>query len=86
MATSFLIFLVRDCIPHTRKYGVSEAIGNKKYQKKAFDYRMKKLTPIVKDSFGKAADQLSTKVRPKKRYKTLLQETQLIQNKSLVLV
>ena len=32
---------------------------------------MKKLTPIVQDSFGKAADQLSTKVRPKGiRYKT----------------
>ena len=43
---------------------------NKKYQKKAFDYGIKKLTPIVQDSFGKAMDQLSTKVRPKKRYKT----------------
>ena len=52
------------------RYGVSEAMRNKKYQKKAFDYGMKKLTPIVQDSFGKAADQLSTKVRPKKRYKT----------------
>ena len=52
------------------RYGVSEAMRNQKYQKKAFDYGMKKLTPIVQDSFGKAADQLSTKVRPKKRYKT----------------
>ena len=53
------------------RYGVSEAMRNKKYQKKAFDYGMKKLTPIVQDSFGKAADQLSTKVRPKGiRYKT----------------
>ena len=53
------------------RYGVSEAMRNKKYQKKAFDYGMKKLTPFVQDSFGKAADQLSTKVRPKGiRYKT----------------
>ena len=53
------------------RYGVSEAMRNKKYQKKAFDYGMKKLTPIVQDSFGKAADQLSTKVRPKGiKYKT----------------
>ena len=53
------------------RYGVSEAMRNKKYQKKAFDYGIKKLTPIVQDSFGKAADQLSTKVRPKGiRYKT----------------
>ena len=53
------------------RYGVSEAMTNKKYQKKAFDYEMKKLTPIVQDSFGKAVDQLSTKVRPKGiRFKT----------------
>ena len=52
------------------RYGASELMRNKKYQKKAFDYGMKKLTPIVQDSFGKAADQLSTKFRPKKRYKT----------------
>ena len=53
------------------RYGASELMRNKKYQKKAFDYGIKKLTPIVQDSFGKAADQLSTKVRPKGiRYKT----------------
>ena len=53
------------------QYGASELMRNKKYQKKAFDYGMKKLTPIVQDSFGKAVDQLSTKVRPKGiRYKT----------------
>ena len=52
------------------RYGASELMRNKNLQKKAFDYGMKKLTPIVQDSFGKAADQLSTKVRPKARYKT----------------
>ena len=32
---------------------------------------MKKLTPFVYDTAGKAIDQLSTKVRPKKKYKTV---------------
>ena len=31
---------------------------------------MKKLTPFIEDSVGTAMDQLSTKVRPKKKYKT----------------
>ena len=31
---------------------------------------MKKLTPFIQDSVGTAMDQISTKVRPKKKYKT----------------
>ena len=31
---------------------------------------MKKLTPFIYDTAGKALDQLSTKVRPNKKYKT----------------
>ena len=46
------------------RYGVSEAMRNKKIQKKAVNYGINKLTPFIQDSFGKAADQLSTKVRP----------------------
>ena len=32
---------------------------------KAVDYGMKKLTPFIVDTAGKAMDELSTKVRPK---------------------
>ena len=43
---------------------------NKKLQKKGVNYAINKLTPFIQDSVGSALDQLSTKVRPKKRYKT----------------
>ena len=43
---------------------------NKKLQKKAVNYGINKLTPFIQDSVGTAMDQLSTKVRPKKKYKT----------------
>ena len=43
---------------------------NKKLQKKAVNYAINKLTPFIQDSVGTAMDQLSTKVRPPKKYKT----------------
>ena len=52
------------------RYGASEAMRNKKLQKKAVNYGINKLTPYIQESFGSAMDQLSTKVRPKKKYKT----------------
>ena len=52
------------------RYGASELMRDPKLQKKAVDYGMKKLTPFVYDTAGKALDQLSTKVRPKKKHKT----------------
>ena len=52
------------------RYGASEALRNKKLQKKAVNYGINKLTPFIEDTAGKAMDQLSTKVRPKKKYKT----------------
>ena len=52
------------------RYCASELLRDKKLQKKAVDYGMKKLTPLVYDTAGKAIDQLSTKVRPNKKYKT----------------
>ena len=52
------------------RYGASELMRGPKLQKKAVDYGIKKLTPFVYDTAGKALDQLSTKVRPKKKYKT----------------
>ena len=52
------------------RYGASELMRNKKLQKKAVNYGINKLTPYIQESVGSAMDQLSTKVRPKKKYKT----------------
>ena len=52
------------------RYGASLALRNKKLQRKAVNYGISKLTPLIQDSVGTAMDQLSTKVRPKKKYKT----------------
>ena len=52
------------------RYGASEALRNKKLQRKAVNYGINKLTPFIQDSVRSAMEQLSTKVRPKKKYKT----------------
>ena len=52
------------------RYGASELMRNKNFQKKAVNYGISKLTPFIQDSVGTAMNQLSTKVRPKKKYKT----------------
>ena len=52
------------------RYGASELMRNKSLQKKAVNYGISKLTPFIQDSVGTAMDQLSTKVRPKNKYKT----------------
>ena len=52
------------------KYGASELMRNKNVQKKAVNYGISKLTPFIQNSVGTAMDQLSTKVRPNKKYKT----------------
>ena len=52
------------------KYGASELLRNKNFQKKAIDYGISKITPFIQDSVGSAMDSVSTKIRPKKRYKT----------------
>ena len=52
------------------RYGASELMRNKKLQKKAVNYGINKLTPFIQESVGSAMDQLSTKVRPNKKYKT----------------
>ena len=43
---------------------------NEKLQKKAVNHGINKLTPLIQDSVATSMDQLSTKVRPKKKYKT----------------
>ena len=52
-----------------RYYG-SEALRNKNLQKKAINYGLKKLTPVIQKAGSQALDQLSTKIRPNKKYKT----------------
>ena len=52
-----------------RYYG-SEALRNPKLQKKAIDYALDKLNPMIQNVGSQALDQLSTKIRPKKKYKT----------------
>ena len=56
------------------RYGASELMRNKNLQKKAVNYGISKLTPFIQDSVGTAMYELSTKVRPKKKYKTDRQE------------
>ena len=52
-----------------RYYG-SEALRDKRLQKKAIDYALDKLNPVIHNVGSQALDQLSTKIRPKKNYKT----------------
>ena len=42
----------------------------KSYRKKAIDYALDKLNPMIQNVGSQALDQLSTKIRPKKTYKT----------------
>ena len=52
-----------------RYYG-SQALRNKNLQKKAINYGLKKLTPVIQNVSSQALDQLSTNIRPNKKYKT----------------
>ena len=52
-----------------RYYG-SEALRNPKLQKKAIDYALDQLNPMIQNIGSQALNQLSTKIRPKKKYKT----------------
>ena len=49
---------------------VSEALRKKKLQKKAIDYALDKLNPVIQNVGSQVLDQLSTKIRPKRDYKT----------------
>ena len=52
------------------RYYASEAMRNRKLQKKAIDFALDKLNPMIQNVGSQALNQLSTKVRPKKKYKT----------------
>ena len=43
---------------------------NPKLQKKAIDYALDKLNPMIQNVGSQALDQLSTKIRPNRKYKT----------------
>ena len=62
-------WLGKKAVEMGRYYG-SEALRNPKMQKKAIDYALDKLNPMIQNVGSQALDQLSTKIRPKKRYKT----------------
>ena len=52
-----------------RYYG-SESLRNPALQKKAIDYVLDKLNPAIQNVGSQALNQLLTKIRPKKKYKT----------------
>ena len=52
------------------RYYSSEALRNPKLQKKAIDYTLDKLNAMIQNVGSQALNQLSTKIRPKKNYKT----------------
>ena len=62
-------WLGKKAVEMGRYYG-SEALRNPKIQKKAIDYALDKLNPIIQNVGSQALDQLSTKIRPNKKYKT----------------
>lgn len=52
-----------------RCYG-SEALRNPKLQKNAIYYTLDRLNPMIQNVGAQAMNQLSTKLRPTKKYKT----------------
>ena len=52
------------------RYGASELMRNKGLQKKVIDYTLDKLNPMIQNVGSQALNQLSTKIRPNKKYKT----------------
>ena len=64
-----LPWLGKKAVEMGRYYG-SKALRNPKLQKKAIDYAISKATPFVQKTGSEMFDKLSTKVRPKRRYKT----------------
>ena len=52
------------------RYVASELMRNQNLQKKAINYRINKLTPSIQERVGSALDEMSTHVRPNKKYKT----------------
>ena len=64
-----LPYMAKKTVEMGRYYG-SEALRNPKLQKKATDYALDKLNPMIQNVGSRALNQLSTKIRPTKNYKT----------------
>ena len=62
-------FLSKKAVEMGRYYS-SEALRNPKLQEKAIDYALDKLNPMIHNVGNQALDQLSTKIRPNRKYKT----------------
>ena len=62
-------WLGKKAVEMGRYYG-SEALRNPKLQKKAIDYTLDKLNPMIQNVGSQALNQLSTKIRPKRKFKT----------------
>ena len=62
-------WLGKKAVEMGRYYG-SEAMRNPKLQKKAIDYALDQLNSMIQNVGSQALNQLSTKIRPKKKYKT----------------
>ena len=52
------------------RFGASELLRNKNAQKKALDFALDKAKPFLAKTSSNMLDQLSTKIRPNKKYKT----------------
>ena len=52
------------------RYYTSEMLRDPKLQKKAIDYALDKLNPAIQNVGSQALNQLSTKIRPNKKYTT----------------
>ena len=59
-------YMAKQSVKMARYYG-SEALRNKRLQKNAINYELKKLTPVIQNVGSQALDQLSTKIRPTKK-------------------
>ena len=62
-------WMSKKAVEMARYYG-SEALRNPKLQKEAIDYALDKLNPMIQNVGSQALDQLSTKLKPNKKYKT----------------
>ena len=62
-------WLGKKAVEMGRYYG-SEALRNPKLQKKALDYALERAAPFIQKTGSEMLDQLSTKIRPNKKYKT----------------
>ena len=62
-------WLGKKAVEMGRYYG-SEALRNPKLQKKTLDYALEKATPFIQKTGSDILNQLSTKIRPNKKYRT----------------